>query len=31
VPDIMHGLDVQRIVTGTADHLRVFREKFRSG
>jgi predicted dehydrogenase len=31
IPDIRHGLDVQRIVTETADHLRVFREKFRNG
>jgi hypothetical protein len=26
VPDIKHGLEVQRLVTETAEHLKVFRE-----
>jgi len=28
VPDIRHGLEVQRLVTETAEHLKVFREQF---
>jgi predicted dehydrogenase len=30
VPDIKHGLDVQKIVTQTADHLKIFRDQILS-
>ena len=29
IPDLVHGLSVQRIVRETADHLKDFREKFK--
>lgn len=31
VPDIEHGLAVQRLVTQTADHLKIFRESTKKG
>jgi predicted dehydrogenase len=31
IPDLKHGLAVQRIVRETADHLNTFRKKFKNG
>jgi predicted dehydrogenase len=31
VPDIEHGLTVQRLVTHTAEHLKIFRKSIKSG
>jgi hypothetical protein len=31
LPDLKHGLAVQRIVRETADHLAVFRKNYKDG